>query len=371
MERLWWVWGADGTGPGTIDGVAISDGSIDTVDLADDAVDSTKLLDEAVTADKIAPDAVNSSKILDGSINDDDLATDSVTTIKIQDSAITSAKIADGTITDADINASAAISQSKISGLSTSLSAKANITTEITAGIGLTGGGDLSANSTISLANTTVTPNTYTRANITVDAQGRITSASNGSALSSSDLTDNSITSAKIDDGTITAADLGLSSVTTVKIQNNAVTEAKIADNSVTLAKLADATCGADEVLKRGATTWECISESLINQRPSDNRLVYIDDDSVKYTEVSGGTMTVKMNDGKYYTAASPLTFSFTNPNGDGGLDTGSESDTTEAWYYLYAIPAATANTFTITASRRSPLTDEYPNARSWSRPSR
>ena len=46
-------------------------------------------------------------------------------TFSIADGAITSAKIADATIVDGDINASAAIAQSKISGLTTDLAAKA------------------------------------------------------------------------------------------------------------------------------------------------------------------------------------------------------------------------------------------------------
>lgn len=69
-----------------------------------------------------------------------------------------------------------------LSDIATQLAAKVSTSRTISTTSPLAGGGDLSANRTLSLNDTAVTPGSYTLASLTVDQKGRLTGASSGSA---------------------------------------------------------------------------------------------------------------------------------------------------------------------------------------------
>jgi hypothetical protein len=94
--------------------------------------------------------------------------------------------------------------------------------TNIATGVGLTGGPIVTVG-TISLANTTVTPGTYTYATVTVNGQGQVTSASNGSIPVTSVVAGTGIT--------IT----GTSTSPAVNIANTAVTPGSYTNTNLTV----------------------------------------------------------------------------------------------------------------------------------------
>lgn len=114
------------------------------------------------------------------------------------------------------------------------LSVKANSSVKISAGTGLTGGGDLTEDRTLSLDTSGVTAGTYTK--VTVDVYGRVTS---GSTLSASDIPN--LDWSKITSGKPTTLEGygitdGVNSVT-ITGKGNAITTATITDHILTLTK--------------------------------------------------------------------------------------------------------------------------------------
>ena len=165
----WTTIGTDNLATDAITTAKITDANVTTAKIADAAITQAKIGNSAIVAAKVANDAIADAQLSDHSTDDafravgtNHIKTSAVTTAKIADDAVTTAKIADSNVTTAKV-ADDAITAAKLAD------------TSVTAG---------------SYGSSTAIPA------ITVDAQGRITSASTNSVNTTTNLGTSTTTSA-------------------------------------------------------------------------------------------------------------------------------------------------------------------------------
>ena len=193
----------------------------------------------------------------------------------------------------------------------------------ITAGTGLTGGGSLAANRTLSIANTTVTANPYGSASavptFTVNAQGQLTAASN---------TTIAITNTQVS---------GLGTMSTQNANNVAITGGTISGLSSPLPVLSGGTgvtasSGANSVMLRDANQnviVNSLTEGFVNVAAAGTTTVLTASSAPNYCVTGSGGQTYQLPDATTLTAGT--NYWFNNNQSSGTIVVKNNSSTTVA----------------------------------------